>query len=161
MNESQLEQLEAQIRSQMTKAFWDLIDEDMAKDPPDFRHLRKLVKEIEEILCSFVPQRRDIHEKIRESLNVGESEQIDWRLAIVLTQWVEQFQSPSKDSITKSWKGHYFTSVVEFLKMFYSHLQEVQQEIHDFRISLFDAPNHQNSNLNDVSLCPTHMRTGR
>lgn len=161
MNKGRLETLEEQIRIQMTKAFWDIIDEDMAKVPPNFRHLQKLVKEIEEILCSFVPQRRDLHEKIKQSLKLGENEQIDWKLATTLTQWVEQFQSPSKDSITKSWKGRNFKSVVEFLKVFYYHLAEVQKEIHDFRTSILNTPNHHNSNINDVSSCPTHMRTGR
>lgn len=160
MEDTHLKVIEEQIRSQMTKAFWDLIDEDMAKEPPDFHHLRKLVKEIEEILCSFVPQRGDIHEKIIQSLKLEENEQIDWRLATTLTQWVEQFQSPSKDSVTDSWKGHHFTSVIEFLKLFYSHLIEVQKEIHDFRISLCNS-SIQNSNVSSTSSFPTHMRTGR
>ena len=62
--------MEEQIRTQYEKAFWDLLD----SDPPDIKHVGKILDEIKQILYSFVLNRPDIHHKINDDL----SGDIDW-----------------------------------------------------------------------------------
>ena len=90
-----MEGLEKQIRETYERAFWDLVD----KDPPDVEHIGKLLEEIIEILCNFVPSRTDIHAMIREDLA-----SVDWELQTKLLKWAERFQAPIYDQVTESWK---------------------------------------------------------
>ena len=127
-----MEKLEAQIREQYQKAFWDLVDQ----DPPDTDHIRKLVDELEGVLCAFVPSRVDIHRLIHEDLG-GE---IDWSLQTKLIKWAEMFQAPLYDQITQKWKRNLPEKLSEFLKKYYEHLETINKQVWNERKKIADGP---------------------
>tara|TARA_R110002074_G_scaffold8841_9_gene35839 strand:- start:16468 stop:16869 length:402 start_codon:yes stop_codon:yes gene_type:complete len=127
-----MEKLEAQIREQYQKAFWDLVDQ----DPPDTDHIRKLVDELEGVLCAFVPSRIDIHRLIHEDLG-GE---IDWSLQTKLIKWAEMFQAPLYDQITQKWKKNLPEKLSEFLKKYYEHLETINKQVWNERKKIADGP---------------------
>ena len=127
-----MEKLEAQIREQYQKAFWDLVDQ----DPPDTDHIRKLVDELEGVLCAFVPSRVDIHRLIHADLG-GE---IDWSLQTKLIKWAEMFQAPLYDQITQKWKKYLPEKLSEFLKKYYEHLETINKQVWNERKKIADGP---------------------
>tara|TARA_Y100000816_G_C26065632_1_gene559991 strand:+ start:1012 stop:1428 length:417 start_codon:yes stop_codon:yes gene_type:complete len=112
--------MENQVEQIMKKAFWDIIDE------KDSVHLKKLLNEIKDILCSFVPNRKDIHIDIYKDF---ESD-INWHFQEKLLDWIELFQSPVHDKITRYWRENIkISKLSEFLKFYYEHLETVKEDI--------------------------------
>ena len=130
--------MEDQIKEQMHKAFFDLLDQEGAESESD-THLRALLNEIIDTLCGFVPSRTDVHEKIKEDL-AGE---IGWDLQTKLLGWIEKLQAPIYDQVTSDWKKKCPEPIGHFLKKYYAHMEKVNRQIQD----------HKNS--------PPTLRTGR
>lgn len=107
------------------KVFWEIVDEQ------NVDHIQKLLNEIIEILCSFVPSKKDIHKKIKEEL-----EKIDWELQLKLINWIEKFQAPVYDVKTSIWKRNCPEKLSTFLQKYYSHLEIVNKEIFEHRQKL-------------------------
>jgi len=122
-----MEGLEKQIMETYEKAFWDMVDQ----DPPDVEHIGKLLQEIIEILCNFVPSRTDIHALIREDLT-----SVDWDLQPKLLKWAERFQAPIYDQVTESWKRKLPEKLSVFLKKYYEHLEKINKQIWEERSKL-------------------------
>ena len=118
--------MEEQIRAQMMKAFWDLLDEDMREEPPRLNHVCVLLNEILGILKDFVPNRTDIHENIDKDFE-GE---ITWETQSKLIRWVECFQAPIYDQKTRSYRQKGPKALPEFLRWYYDHLQTVKNDVH-------------------------------
>ena len=125
--------MEKQIRETYEKAFWDMVDQ----DPPDMEHIRKLIDEISDILCKFVPSRTDIHQMIKNDL-AGD---IDWNIQEKLIVWAERFQAPIYDQVTQSWKKKLPQKLSEFLKNFYEHLEKINKQIWEERKKIASGPN--------------------
>jgi hypothetical protein len=125
-----------QINTQMIKAFWDIL-EDEAKTQGPFPQIEILLQELIKILCSFVPSRSDIHEKIKEDLQ----QPIGFDLQKKLINWIEKFQSPEHDKITKIWKEEGLVKISKFLKRYHDHLQIVHKEVFDYRKKLSNGEN--------------------
>ena len=136
-------------------SFWDLIDSH------DMNHLEILLNEIKEVLCSFVPSRKDIHEKIELDLN----KEIGWNLLMSLLKWIEMFQAPVHDNITKTWYDKIKNpslKLSDFLKFYYNHVQHVYEETFKYRKRIANGENifekEKPSNTNGV---PDSIKTGR
>lgn len=127
-----MEGLEKQIREQYQRAFWDLVD----RDPPDLEHIRKLVDEIRDVLCNFVPSRVDIHRLVHKDLN-GD---IDWSLQEKLLKWAEMFQAPIYDQVTESWKKNLPEKLSDFLKKYYEHLEKINKQMWEHREKMAKGP---------------------
>lgn len=127
-----MEKLEEQIREQYERAFWDLVD----RDPPDVEHIRKLIDEIIDILCNFVPSRTDIHKLIRDDL----SGEVDWSLQEKLIKWSERFQAPIYDQITQKWKKNLPEKLSDFLKKYYEHLEKINKQVWEERKKISQGP---------------------
>ena len=148
--------MENQIKEQMEKAFWDLLEEETSVARDDYPRAQALLEEIISILCSFVPNRRDIHETINEDLC-----EISWDLQPKLLGWIEKFQAPIHDKTTQNLSERIFT-ISEFLKIYYSHLELVHKEVFESRRKLEngknlfnpDKPDYVNGNV------PVNMRSG-
>ena len=125
--------MEKQIKETYEKAFWDMVDQ----DPPDMEHIRKLIDEISDILCNFVPSRTDIHQMIKNDL----SGDIDWNIQEKLLVWTERFQAPIYDQVTQSWKKKLPQKLSEFLKQFYEHLEKINKQIWEERKKIASGPN--------------------
>ncbi len=124
--------MEQQIREAYEKAFWDLVDQ----DPPNLEHIRKLVDEVVDILCNFVPSRTDIHAMIREDLG-GE---VDWHIQEKILVWVQRFQAPIYDQVTDKWKRNLPEKLSEFLKKLYEHLEKINKQVWEERKKLSSGP---------------------
>ena len=142
--------MEQQIEEQFKKAFFDILNED---GPESYDYLRKLLDEIIDKLCMFVPNRHDIHEKIREDL----SGSIGWDIQEKLIKWVEKFQAPIHDITTRIWKLNGPIPVGDFLKKYYEHLEKVYKEVQEARQALSRGENIFNPVTGEL---PTKMRTG-
>ena len=117
--------MEEQIREQFEKAFWTILDDD-----PTQEHLRKLLNEIVEKLCLLVPSRSDIHQQIKDDF---QSDPIDWSVQTKLLIWVEKFQAPIYDQVTRTWKGQCPEPTGQFLKKYYQHLEKVYHQVQEHR----------------------------
>lgn len=117
--------MEKQIEEQFQKAFFDILNED---GPESTDYIRKLLNEIIDKLCLFVPNRIDIHQKIKDDFN-GE---INWDIQIKLLNWIEKFQAPLYDSITDKWKKKCPEPIGDFLKKYYKHIEMMYKEIQKF-----------------------------
>ena len=124
--------MEQQIRDAYEKAFWDMVDQ----DPPNVEHIRKLIDEIIEILCKFVPSRPDIHQLIRDDL----SGEVTWSIQERLLIWAERFQAPLYDNMTQSWKRKLPQKLSEFLKKYYEHLESINRQIWEERKKIASGP---------------------
>jgi hypothetical protein len=118
--------MEKQIEDQFKKAFFDILNED---GPESYDYLRKLLNEIIDKLCMFVPNRVDIHEKIREDLDGT----IGWDIQEKLICWIEKFQAPIHDATTRKWKAKGPLPVGDFLKLYYEHLEKMYKEVQEAR----------------------------
>ena len=143
--------MEKQIEEQFKKAFFDILNDD---GPESYDYLRKLLNEIVEKLCLFVPSRQDIHQKIREDLG-GE---IGWNIQDKLISWIEKFQAPIHDRKTRSWKEEGPKPVGDFLKMYYEHVDLVSKEVKETREALARGENIFNPVTGEM---PTNMKTGK
>lgn len=123
------EELEKQIEEQMKKAFYDLLEEDLAKDPPNTTHLKILVDEIMVTMCQLIPNRPDAQQYIRNEL-AGE---ITWDFQLKLLKLIEKLQAPHHDAMTRNWKTKVPQKISDFLPKFYDHLENVVEETKQYR----------------------------
>tara|TARA_R110002012_G_scaffold202284_1_gene371314 strand:+ start:10 stop:441 length:432 start_codon:yes stop_codon:yes gene_type:complete len=143
--------MEKQIEDQFKKAFFDILNED---GPESYDYLRKLLNEIIDKLCRFVPNRTDIHQKIRDDLEG----QIGWDIQNKLIIWIEKFQAPIHDTTTKKWLEEENKPVGDFLKMYYEHLEITYKETQDAREAIARGENIFNPVTGEM---PKNMKTGR
>lgn len=143
--------MEKQIEEQFKKAFFNILNED---GPESYDYLRKLLNEIIDKLCMFVPNRRDIHQKIRDDLEG----QIGWDIQNKLITWIEKFQAPAHDITTRAWKNEGPIPVGDFLKKYYEHLEITYKETQDARAAIMRGENIFNPVTGEL---PTKMKTGR
>lgn len=129
------------------KAFFDSIYEDLQKTPPDVKHLTIIIKELYEALCKFVPSKKTIHQKIKEDLLIELNLNNMSFIINRLIYWIEQFQAPVYDKKTKQWRENFKKSknyslfIVEFLKDYFNHLENMYKEVWDARKRLVNNEN--------------------
>lgn len=102
----------------------------------------------------FVPNRTDIHQKIKDDLGQG----IGWDIQTKLITWIEVFQAPIHDRMTKEWREQGPQPVGDFLKKYYEHLEVVYKEIQDTRAAIARGENVFNPVTGKM---PTKLKTGR
>lgn len=99
--------LEAMIRKNFVKAFEDRMEAGF-KDG-DWSYLILLLDEIQQRMCGLIPNRHDLHAKIKEDIPLALIKQMIDNEAIriddlrgyftVLLEWVKKLGAPSEDSI--------------------------------------------------------------
>jgi hypothetical protein len=142
--------MEKQIEDQFKKAFFDILNED---GPESYDYLRKLLSEIIDKLCMFVPNRKDIHDQIKNDLEG----QIGWDIQSKLIVWIEKFQSPMHDRTTAKWKDTGPIPVGDFLKKYYEHLEITYEETQNARSAIARGENIFNPVTGEM---PKNMKTG-
>lgn len=143
--------MEKNIEETFKKAFFDILNQD---GPDSYDYLRKLLDEIIDKLCMFVPNRQDIRDKIREDLGGA----IGWDVQKRLVIWIEKFQAPIHDSKTRIWKESDPEPVGDFLRKYYEHLEIVYKEVCEARAALTRGENIFNPVTGEL---PTKMKTGQ
>ena len=127
MNEDELRN---RIVLQMKRAWWSLLEEELNSTPPKWDHLKVVLREIYQLLCSLVPHRGDIHEKIHEDLFQTPPSVVLQERALY---WIKKFQSPQWDSYVTEWEKRIPEDTIIFLKEYYMHLDRVKQEVDEYR----------------------------
>ncbi|PAA61166.1 hypothetical protein BOX15_Mlig031772g1, partial [Macrostomum lignano] len=64
------EELERRVRETMHRAFWDMLTENLAKQPPDYSQAVTLIGEIKTILLSLLPNNERARQQIEEVLDL-------------------------------------------------------------------------------------------
>ena len=147
--------MEKQIEQAMKKAFFDKLDQDVSQN--NLEHLGILLEEIREILKSMVPSKHKIHEKIDEELG-----HVSWDVQAKLVDWIEKFQAPEHDTITKQWREKIPTDTSVFLKWYYSHIQEVHKQVYEYRKKLANGEQIFKSDKVEGSQgVPSVMKSGK
>ena len=143
--------LNKQIENSFYEVFWNLLDDDLNQNPPNFDHVKILLNEIIQILCDFVPNRTDIHTDIKTLLD----REITWDIIHELIKWIECFQPPIYDSITKNMFNKKYEKLSTFLKEYYLHLEKVHKSIHDYRKKIQENKTMSKNNI------PNQMNSGK
>ena len=58
------------ISTNIKNIFWDKFKEDLNKEPPCFKLLGELLKDVSLMIASLVPNRKDIHQEIWDAINI-------------------------------------------------------------------------------------------
>lgn len=151
-----MENLKIQLETQYKKAFFSKIKEDLSKNPPDLRHITVIINELVDALCKFVPNKPEIHSLIKSDIiceNIGEETMS--RIIERFIHWIEQFQAPVHDSVTKRWRDNYKNAtnysefISQFLEEYYNHTEMVYKEVWEARKRISNnesavPPQHRN-----------------
>ena len=62
--------MEKQIREQFHRAFNDLLEESLSGDKPDWDWVVRLYSELRDKLCQLTPNRTDLHDEIKDSMDL-------------------------------------------------------------------------------------------
>jgi hypothetical protein len=112
--EQNLEKIEMQIKEQMYKAFFDLIDENINSDTPDYIWLANLFSEIKMRLLNIVKKDSKIYKKIDVDFDIElfkqmiENKVFHYESVLKLINnsfyWILQLQAPVRDEYTNKAK---------------------------------------------------------
>ena len=58
---------------------------------------------------------------------------VDWSVQTKLLDWIEKFQAPIYDQVTRDWKRRCPEPTGQVLKMYYEHLEKVYRQVQEHR----------------------------
>jgi hypothetical protein len=144
------ESLRKHIQDTLYKVYWDILDKELKTEPPIFDQLIKILSEIRDLLCEFVPNNPTIQEEIRDKIdpdlirNMVEHQAFDdenlYVLVMYMISLVKKFQPPIMDKNVEDWeKGLHetFTKPIiysEFLCIFLQSIFNMIQNIKEYLI---------------------------
>ena len=167
-----LDDVHDRLSIQCRNAYFDIIEEDLRKDPPETETVKSIIKDIIEALKKFVPSRTDLHTQMNHDIP---HEVVDAStMAPIVTKlihWIEQFQSPAHDSTTQQWlttfqaTTDYPAFLSKFFKEYLEHTEKIYKEVWDARQRLSTGENvvppERRPNVEGSNGVPTNMRSGR
>jgi hypothetical protein len=150
--------MEEQIKNQMHKAFWNLLEDDLKSEPQKFDHLMILIDEIKNKLKGFVPSRIDIHKEFDEIIDISflkhlfDERSMDpshfFKLIQFIVLKIKCFCAPYMDKDIKEWESELHTkmqSQIEyadfipyFFKQTYIFIEIIEKDIAAFKRSTID-----------------------
>ena len=160
------------LKTQAKKAFFEGLKKDLEEKPPKTDQITLIIDELIEALYKFVPSKTPLHEQIKkdiyqETINLETMPQIIYGLI----NWIEKFQSPADDKVTKKWRDDFIntldcsTCIVTFLQEYYEHSEKVYRKVWEARQRLVSGenvipPEHrpQTEGTNGI---PSNMKTGK
>lgn len=108
------ETLSKHIQDILYKAYWDILEKELNTQPPVCTQLVKILTEIQELFCQFVPNRPDIQEEIRDKIdpdlirNMVEHQAFDddnlYSLVMYIISLIKKFQPPVMDKKVGEWE---------------------------------------------------------
>jgi|APSaa5957512535_1039671.scaffolds.fasta_scaffold37503_2 hypothetical protein len=136
----------SQLRDIMKKAFWDKLEEDLKKQPPELRNVLSLLDEIKMKLKMLVPRRKDISDDIESSIDIDHIKNMfehgafdhDELLMIInyIGNLIKSFGSPSDDNDTDEWlelmvercinKDPMYVIIPEFFKIAFNKVESIK-----------------------------------
>jgi hypothetical protein len=142
--------IEEQIRNNMKKAFFDLIDETTNSNKPDIEWLTNLYSELKNRLLSFLKKDGKTYKNLEENFDINlfkqmlENDVFDSESMIKLVNttfyWIEQLQAPIRDEETKNAKERIFYSepnkiISTFLKEVHNCIDNIEEDIRQYIIN--------------------------
>lgn len=139
--------IKKQIENQMKKAFFDLIDDTVNSEKPDYEWITKLYSELRDRLCAFTKKNSKTYLKIIEDFDVELFNQMitndvfDQSSFLKLVNgsfgWIEKLQAPMRDEFTKEAKNRVLSSdpkkfISTFLKEIHNCLDNLEYDFIEF-----------------------------
>lgn len=125
--------IQEQIKNNMRKAFFDIIDETVNSDKPDYDWIVKLYTELRDRLLAFLRKDGKIYKQLEESFDIPlfkqmiENDVFEMESMVKLVNnmfyWIVKLQAPVRDTETSEAKSRIFKS--EPSKMISTFLKEV------------------------------------
>ena len=153
------------------RAFFDQLHDDFSQDPPSTERVRACISDLADALCKFVPNKPDLHAKIKSDIVCDEvSVQTMYHTIAGLTKWMARFQAPFQDCITDKWLSEFksATNYADFLRDFfeayYDHIEVVYKEVNEARHRLVNGesavPPEHRPVIKGANGVPDFMRSG-
>ena len=143
-NKKNTDNIEKQIKEQMNKAYFDLIDNTINSDKPDYEWITRLYIEIKERLCKCVKTDSKTYKLINNEFDViffnqlitnDVFDQMSFLNLVYNTFfWIEKLQAPYRDEYTKESKNRVLNSeptkyISSFLKEVHSCLDNLEYDL--------------------------------
>ena len=160
------------IENRLRKDFFDIIKNDLNQNPPKTDHIKIVIDELIDALCKFIPSKTNIHKKIRDEIY---QEEISFEtmpyIVNGLISWIEKFQCPADDIITKQWRNDFRNTqdhlefIVVFLQKYYLHSEKVYRQVWEARKRVASGENavppEHRPIIKGSNGVPLNMKSGR
>ena len=148
--------MEKQIKEQFHRAFNDLLEESLAGDKPDWDWVVKLYSELRDKLCQLTPNRADLHDEIKDSMDLDIFSQMIrndvfkpdnvWALVAHVFKLIRERESVGRnketDTIVKELHDYFIsgatiaTFVPEFLRQAHMRIDLINEDMEKFLATL-------------------------
>jgi len=141
------DEIEKQMKEQMKKAFFDLIDSTVNSEKPDYVWITNLYTELRDRLCNFTKKDSKSYFKIIEEFDVELFNQMitndvfDQNSFLKLVNntfgWIDKLQAPVRDESTKESKNRVLSSdpqnfISTFLKEIHNCLDNLEYDMENY-----------------------------
>ena len=110
-----MNKIESQIKEQMHKAFFDLIDETVNSEKPDYEWITRLYVEIRDRLCFYIKKDSHVYKQILEEFDeklffqMCSNDVFDYismgKLINNTFDWIKKLQAPIRDEFLEESKN--------------------------------------------------------
>ena len=145
-----------QIEETIHKAFWDGLESDLSKNPPNHKHVIILLNELNLMLKNLIPNRIDIHKDIDEHIDVKFVEQMIinnvfdhkelLKLITFVVNLIKKLQCFAEDKDTEMWfekmikmcneKNEMKDIIILFFKRSYEKIERIKKGVEEFKMNL-------------------------
>jgi len=147
MNTESIEKISLQIKEQMRKSFFDLIDQTVNSDKPDYDWIKRLYIEIRDRLSRYLKKESKNFKKIQEDFDIDFFYQLitndvfDFNSMLSLIEntfyWIKTLQAPVRDKSTEDSKNKILKSepqkmISTFLKEVHVCLDNLDEDMENF-----------------------------
>jgi hypothetical protein len=125
---------ELQIKEQMHKAFFDLIDQNVNSEKPDYEWITRLYIEIRNRLCLYIKKDSKTYKQILEEFDeklffqMCSTEVFDYIAMCKLINnsfdWIKKLQAPIRDEFLEESKNRVL-KITDFTKLISTFLREI------------------------------------
>ena len=147
MQKESMDEIENQIKVQMKRAFFNLIDDTVNSEKPDYVWITNLYTELRDRLCCFTRKDSKSYLKIIEEFDVELFNQMitndvfDQNSFLKLVNntfgWIEKLQAPMRDESTRESKNRVLSSdpknfISTFLKEIHNCLDNLELDMENY-----------------------------
>jgi hypothetical protein len=148
MNENSLNKINIQIDENMRKAFFDIIEQTVNSDKPDYDWITKLYEEISNRLCQYLNPNLKTYKQIKNDFDTVIFHQMisndvfnwDNLLSIINNsfEWVMKLQSPQRDKYTQEAKERVIKTepkkiIATFLKEIHTCIDYIDKDMENLK----------------------------
>ena len=148
----------------------ELLRTHFTQTPPNTAYIKQILEEFKNGLLRFVPSKTEVHQFIKDDLPL-DTLTVESIPHIIdrLIHWMEQFQAPAYDYVTKQWRDdfvsctNYTDFICKFVEEYREHSEIMYKTVWDARKRISNnesaiPPDHLAKGTNGV---PDDMKSGR